>query len=235
MPEGYAHPELLVETDWLADHVDDRNLRIVDADYPAAYGRAHIPGAVGHRSENVYLKTKSGETFLMGPEQFAETMARMGIGDDTLVVAYDGSRSLLAARFWWALNYYGHSNAKVLNGGAHKWIAEGRPLTMAAPKIDPSATTFTPRADESVLATCELVRDAVGRDDTVLLDVRTEGEFTGANDRGNKRRGHVPGAVHLEWTSFMTDDDRKVFKPAAELREMLRAKGVTPDKNVYTY
>jgi thiosulfate/3-mercaptopyruvate sulfurtransferase len=171
----------------------------------------------------------------MGPEQFADTMAKMGIGDDTLVVTYDGSRSLLATRFWWALNYYGHASAKVLNGGAHKWIAEGRALTMVAPKLDTGTTTFTPRADESALATCELVRDGVGREDTVLLDVRTEGEFTGANDRGNKRRGHVPGAVHLEWTNFVTDDERKVFKPAAELRGMLRAGGVTPDKNVYTY
>src|SRR6476646_7749362 len=133
MAEGYAHPDLLVETDWLAEHLDDPNVRVIDADYPLAYGRAHIPGAVGQLSENVYLKTKPGETFLMGSEQFAETMSKMGIGDDTLVVAYDGNRGLLAARFWWALQRYGHPNAKLLNGGANKWIAEGRKLTTAAP------------------------------------------------------------------------------------------------------
>lgn len=233
MAEGYARPELLVETDWLAEHLDDPSIRIVDADYPQSYARAHIPGAVGHLSQNIYLKTADGETFIMGPEAFADTMSRMGIGDDTQVVAYCSHTSLYAARFWWSLRYYGHENVKILNGGWHKWLVEGRAATMDVPSVQ--RTTFTPRADESVRATCDLVRNGVGRDDTALLDVRTEAEWTGANDRGNKRRGHVPGAVHLEWTNFMTNDSTHVFKPAAELREMLRAKGVTPDKNVYTY
>ena len=233
--EGYAHPEMLVETEWLAERLSDPSIRIVDADYPAAYGRAHVPGAVGHLSDNVYLKTATGQTFLMGPQQFAETMAKMGIGEGTSVVVYDGYRSMLAARFWWALTHYGHRDVRVLNGGIHKWIAEGRPVTMTASKAGPPRDPFVARADDSVLATCEIVRDGIGRSDTVLLDVRTEDEFTGANGRGNKRTGHVPGAVHLEWVNFVTPDERKVFKPAAELREMLRAKGVTPDKNVYTY
>src|SRR5436305_14433460 len=193
MPEGYAHPELLVATDWLAAHLDDPNLRIVDADYPASYARAHIPGAVGHLGDNIYLKTANGETFLMGPEQFAETMAKMGIGDETLVVAYDSHQSLYAARFWWALQYYGHTNAKVLNGGWHKWLLEGRPATMAASKIDAARYTFTPRVDDSVVTSCELMKSAVRRDDSALLDVRTDGEWTGELERGNKRRGHVPG------------------------------------------
>lgn len=235
MAETYAHPELLVETDWLAAHLDRPNLRIVDADYPASYARAHIPGAVGHIGENIYLKTENGQTFLMGPEQFAETMAKMGIGDDTLVVAYDSHMSLYAARFWWALNYYGHTNAKVLNGGWHKWLLEGRPATMAVPRVDASAYTFTPRVDESVLTSCELLQSAIGRPDAAIIDVRTDGEWSGTLDRGNKRVGHVPGAVHIEWVNFMTPDDAHVFKPAAELREMLRAQGITPDKNVYTY
>lgn len=232
MADGYAHPEMLVETDWLAAHLDDPDLRIVDADYPASYARAHIPGAVGQPSQNIYLKTADGETFIMGPEPFAQTMATMGIGDDTSVVVYDSHSSLYAARFWWALHYYGHTSVRVLNGGWHTWLAEGRSATMSI--VKPPATMFTPRENAEVVATCELVQGAIGRADTVLLDVRTDAEYAGTNDRGNKRRGHVPGAVHLEWTSFMTEDTH-VFKPAAELREMLRARGVTPDKNVYTY
>jgi thiosulfate/3-mercaptopyruvate sulfurtransferase len=233
MLDAYARPEMLVETEWLAEHLSDPDLRIVDADYPASYARAHIPGAVGHVSQNIYLKTADGETFLMGPEQFAETMAKMGIGDRSAVVVYDSHTSLYAARFWWALTYYGHTNVRVLNGGWHKWLLEGRPATMDAASA--VAATFTPRADPAIVADCDLIRGAIGRDDAVILDVRTPGEWSGANDRGNSRRGHVPGAVHLEWTNFMTDDSRKVFKPAAELRDMLRARGVTPDKNVYTY
>jgi thiosulfate/3-mercaptopyruvate sulfurtransferase len=233
MAEDYGRPGMLVETDWLAAHLDDPTLRVVDADYPLAYGRAHIPGAVGHPSDNVYLKTATGQTHVMGPEQAAETLARMGIGDDTSVVVYDGTRSLLAARFWWVLTYYGHRDVRVLNGGFHKWLAEGRPATMARPTVAPA--TFTPRLDPEVLGTCELMKGEVGQDDAVFLDVRSDGEYQGTNTRGNKRAGHVPGAVHLEWTSFVTDDQTHVFKPAAELREMLRARGVSPDKRVYAY
>jgi thiosulfate/3-mercaptopyruvate sulfurtransferase len=220
---------MLVSTEWLEQHLGDPGLRIVDADQPLSYLRAHIPGAVGHLNANVYLKTADGETFLMGPDQFSETMSRMGIGDGTPVVAYDGQRGLLAARLWWAMRYYGHDDVRILNGGWNRWLSEGRPAVMTPTK--PAPATFTPRRREDALATCDLLRSA--GDGTVLLDVRTDGEWSGANDRGNKRRGHVPGAIHVEWTNFT--DDHHVFKPAAELREMLRAKGVTPDKNVYTY
>ena len=144
MAEAYACPDMLVETDWLAAHLEDPTLRVVDADYPHAYGRAHIPGAVGHLSDNAYLKTRTGEVHVMGPEQAAETFARMGIGDDTSVVVYDGDRSRLATRFWWVLTYYGHRDVRVLNGGFDRWLAEGRPLTMARPTVAPA--TFTPRA-----------------------------------------------------------------------------------------
>jgi thiosulfate/3-mercaptopyruvate sulfurtransferase len=237
MAEGYARPELLVETEWLAEHLDDPGLRVVDADYPEAYARAHIPGAAGHPDENIYLKTARGETFLMGPEPFAAAMGALGIGDDTAVVVYDGHASLYAARLWWALAYYGHRNVRVLNGGWHKWLLEGRPATMARPRAIPGgeAGRFTPRVDPGILTDCPLLRSAIGREDAAILDVRTDAEWTGAEDRGNARRGRVPGAVHLEWVNFVTDDDRKVFKPAPELREMLGALGVTPDKDVHVY
>ncbi len=143
MVEGYTRPELLVEPDWLAEHLDDPGIRIVDADYPHGYAKAHIPGAVGQLDENIYLKTGNHETHLMGPEQFAETMARMGIGDDTLVVAYDNRMGVYAARLWWALSHYGHSGARILNGSWHRWLAEGRPITAAVPDV-PRAS-FTPR------------------------------------------------------------------------------------------
>lgn len=233
MAEAYARPDMLVETDWLAAHLDDPTLRLVDADYPPAYGRAHIPGAVGHLSDNAYLKTKTGDRFVMEPAQAAETFGRMGIGDDTSVVVYESSRTPLAARLWWVLNYFGHRDVRVLNGGFQKWLAEGRPVTMERPAVAPA--TFTPRLDPEVLGTCDLLKAAVGRDDTVFLDVRADGEYQGTVSRNNKRVGHVPGAVHIEWTNVLADNPPHVFKPAAELRELLRARGVTPDKNVYVY
>ncbi len=237
MSEGYARPELLAETEWLAEHLDDPGVRVVDADYPEAYTRAHIPGAVGLPDANIYLKTARGETFLMGPEPFAATMSALGIGDDTAVVVYDGRSSLYAARLWWTLAYFGHPNVRVLNGGWHKWLLEGRPVTMAPPGGRPVAGPgrFTPRVEPGLHTDCARLRSAIGRANAAILDVRTDAEWTGADDRRNARRGHVPGAVHLEWVNFVTDDDRRVFKPATELREMLGSLGVSPDREVYVY
>jgi thiosulfate/3-mercaptopyruvate sulfurtransferase len=178
-----------------------------------------------------FFKNPEDRRFIMKPEQFAATMSDMGIGDGTLVVSYDqGSNT--AARLWWCLNYYGHTAAKVLNGGWNVWLKEGRPVTMDVPKV--GATTFTPRPVESLLATAEYIMDHLDKPDVVVLDVRSDGEWEGTNSRGNKRAGRMPGAVHLEWTHNLTPDDEKRLKPAAELRAMFDAAGVTPDKEIVT-
>ena len=236
--ESYANPEMLVETDWLAAHLDDPSIRLVDADFPQGYARAHIPGAVGQAGLGPFLKTdesRSGEhgAFLLGPGEFADRMSRMGIGDGGLVVAYDNRMGSYAARLWWALNTYGFRNVKLLNGGWHKWIVEGRPVTTRVPRVEP--TSFTPRRDDSMYGTCDLLKAAIGRPDVAILDVRAEDEYAGRDDRGNRRRGHVPGAVHLEWTELVSTDDRRVFRPASELRRLLASRGVTPDKEVHLY
>lgn len=232
MPEqGYAHPEMLVTTEWLATHLHDTTIRIVDCDNRDAYRRAHIPGAVTFRGHN-YLKEKEGALYIMGPEQFAETMSALGIGDDTVVIAYDSFSGLYAARFWWALNYYGHTQVKVLNGGWDKWLTEGRPVTMAEPRT--AKVSFTPRAQEELIARWDYVRDSIGKPGRTLLDVRSDGEWTGENARGTKRGGRIPTAVHLEWLNYV-DSKTKEFKPAAELRAMFDSIGVKPESEVITY
>ncbi len=157
----------------------------------------------------------------------------MGIGDDTQVIAYDGFGGLYATRFWWVLSYYGHTNVKVLNGGWKKWFDEGRPVSLDS--AERREATFTPRANPDLLCTLDYGVSRVRNDDTVFLDVRSDEEWEGTNDRGNKRAGRVPGAVHLEWLNLVTDDRHQTFKPAAEVRAMLEPLGVTPDKNVITY
>jgi thiosulfate/3-mercaptopyruvate sulfurtransferase len=226
----YAHPEMLVDGEWLQAHLEDRNLRIVDCDPPDAYKRVHIPGAVNPNDN--FMKNPEDRRFIMTPEQYAAEMARLGIGDDTLVVSYDAAGTT-AGRFWWCLNYYGHPNAKVLNGGWNTWLKQGRPVTMALPQVAAS-TPFTPRANDAMYATAEHVMANLEKPGFVVLDVRSDGEWEGANMRGNKRQGHMPGAVHLEWTHNLTADDEKRWKDAAELKSMFEAAGVTPDKQVVT-
>ena len=229
---GYADSSIFVTTDWLADHIHDSNVRVVDTNYAEEYQKAHIPGAVGV-VDNYYKTSLEDRTHVQGPEQFAETMASLGINDDTIVVAADSHGGLYSMRLLWALNYYGHTQAKFLDGGLPKWIAEGRAVTTDVPSH--TAGRFTPKANRNIIALKEDVLAAIDDSNTVILDVRSDGERDGSNKRGGKRGGYIPNSVHLEWVNFHTGGDVPTIKSAQELRKMLSAVGVTADKNVITY
>jgi thiosulfate/3-mercaptopyruvate sulfurtransferase len=230
MSTAYAHPELLTETDWLTEHLDDPSIRIVDCDEFPAYQRLHIRGAIGLRTHH-YLKDPADEDHLMPPEQFEQVMSTHGIGSAHTVVAYDGMGGLYAARLWWALDYYGHSNCKVLNGGFGKWFEQGRPVTMEQPHVDRAQFKVRPGSD--CLCNIDEMRDAIGRDDVVIWDVRARAEYTGDDSRQNRRVGHIEGAVHLEWLDLTAPPARSgVLLPADEIRSKLEAAGITPEKQV---
>src|SRR5690606_10596867 len=125
-PMEYARPQLLAEPDWLAQHLDDPKVRVIDCATLEAYRRAHIPGAV-QLPVHFYIKDDGPPgadhgTFVMSPAAFEELMAKLGVSADTTVVTYDDNNALVASRLWWVLKYYGHTNAKVLNGGWHRWL-----------------------------------------------------------------------------------------------------------------
>lgn len=228
----YARPELLAEADWLEAHLDDPNVRVIDCATFELYQKAHIRNAVGLRV-NPVIKNADDTVHVMPPDQFAKLMGDLGVGPDTTVVTYDTAGGVPASRLWWALNYYGHANAKVLNGGWEKWFHEGRPVSREIPKV--SAATFTPVADESLLCPLDYGKTHVEDSKVLYLDVRSEGEWTGETTRGNKRSGHIPGAVHLEWSNFMNTEPNRTWKSAGELKALLDAAGVTPDREVITY
>ncbi len=232
----YAYPELLVDTEWLAQHLDDPTVRVVDCDSPDAYARAHIPGSLNLSHPMLpepqhYLKDPDDPIHVLPTDKFARVMGELGIGDDTLVVAYDDYKGRNAARLWWALGLYGHTNVKVVNGGWSEWLAEGRPVTNAA--VEYPKTTFTPAPTPEQIATCDYLLGCVDNPDVVILDVRSDEEWTGEDDRDNERAGHIPGAVHLEWLDFV--DERHLFKPADELQAMLATAGVKPEAEVITH
>ena len=229
---GFAHPEYLVDAEWVAGHLDDPDVVVVDGDVEAGYLRGHVPGAV-LVPDNYEKDPDTGRVHILPPDKFAAMCQNLGIGDATLVVAYDNNQSLYAARLWWALNYYGHSNVKVLDGGWRRWVAEGRPIAFDRPAPRAGAA-FTPQIDDSLMVKVDELKEACSLSDSLIWDVRSDGEYTGANDRGNKRAGHIPGAVHLEWFNVMERDSHR-FKPAEEIRQMLDAKGITPDKAVFAY
>jgi len=231
---GYTMPEVFVTTEWLSEHMSDPNVRIVDTDVPELYETGHIPGAV-NPVDHYYKTSLEDRTHIQGTEQFAKTMSDMGIGDDTIVVGYDRSGGVYSFRLMWALHYYGHTNVKFLDGGLPKWEAEGRAVTKDNVSFAGTANSFTPTANSEIFASRDSVLDAIDNDSTVLLDVRSDDEWSGENKRGGPRGGRIPGAVHFEWINFHTGGDVPVLRPANEIRKLLAEVGITPDKNVITY
>ena len=229
--KDYARPDLLVDTGWLTAHLADPGLRIVDAGVGAGgeprTGR--IPGSVS--PPHPFIKGTDDSRHVAPPDEAKAIIEELGIGTGTQVIVYDSARSLNAARFWWVLSYYGHTGVRILDGGFDKWSTEGRPVVTDA--ADPAPATFAPRANPSVLSTVGTLRAAIDDAGAAIWDTRSLGEYTGEVDRGNARAGHVPGAVHLEWSDLMAAD--ATFKPAAEMRSALEAIGITPGKAVHTY
>ena len=230
---GWARPELLAETAWLAEHLEDPDLVVVDCDLLPAYQRLHIPGAVWSRSR--YWKSDgldSGVHAIDDAEEFASIMGSLGISADSRVVAYDGSGGVYAARFWWTCRRFG-LEVQVLDGGLDRWRADGRPL--ANDNVRPAVATFlaTGPDDSSMCRLGDVTRDCELAEH-VFWDVRSEGEWTGQNTRGAKRGGRVPNAAHIEWLDALEHPVRTLKSPE-DLRRMLEAAGITPDKTVTTY
>ncbi len=233
MAGTYAAPDLLADTAWLAEHLGDPGMVIVEMGTKAEeFEAGHIPSAV--RCPSAQIKgTGDADPRLVAPPAEAKALFEsLGVGDGTLVVAYDRIRNRDASRLWWVLGYYGHANVKVLNGGWKKWVAEGRPAE-SGPGAPAAGATFTPTVHAEVGSTVEKLTAAIGRSDAVIWDIRTPEEFSGEADRGNARKGHVPGAVHLEWTDLVNDDD--TFKDAGELRALAAGLGITPETAVHVY
>lgn len=228
---AFANPQLLVETDWLAGHLDDPDVRVVDARDAEDYQAGHVPGAVSiPRSATFDPDAPRG---IVGqPEKVAALFGDRGIDEEIQVVVYDEGKSTAAARVFWTLEYYGHPQASLLNGGFNKWQAEGREVTTEEPEIAP--TTFTVEADPSKLSTKEEILEDIEEADAVILDARSPAEFRGDDVRA-KRGGHIPGAVNINWVENFTAEDVPVLKSAAELTRLYEAAGVTQDKRIHGY
>ncbi len=231
--QDYAHPELLAEPDWLWEHHDDPSVRIVDCASLAKYERAHIPGAVG-LPIHPWIKAQDEGVHVMGPETFAAHMSSLGVSDDITVVTYDDINTMFAARLWWVLTYYGHTNAKVLNGGWQRWISEGRPVTFHP--ATPSPKHFTPRPNEALICHLDYVLSKHQDPGIQVLDVLYEARYRGLeNPFANKRVGHIPRSLNLPIERFFTDDDRHMFKEASELRALLAGVGLSPENEIIVH
>ncbi len=232
---SYAYPEVLVSTQWVADHLNDSNVRLVEADVNTqAYDSGHIPGAV---CWNVYGDILKSDLSLIDQRALEALLSRSGIANDTMVVLYS-NRNVPAAMAFWFLKIYGHDRLHLMNGGRQKWIDEGRLMTTATPAITPTAYVAK-TLDASLRAHRNDVQESIGQADRVIVDVRNAQEYGGemfwpaAPPQEGERAGHVPGAAHIPFELALNEDG--TFKTVEELQALYIGQGVTADKEVITY
>jgi thiosulfate/3-mercaptopyruvate sulfurtransferase len=227
---SYAHPDQLVETDWVAAHARDANVRIVDM-RQSGYAEGHVPGAV-YLSPVAIRDSKNPPTFLPSPSAFQEMMARLGISDTTRVVVYDERGGIYAARLWWILNYFGHSNVALVNGGWVKWTAEQRATTADTPAVVPGV--FTPKPQPRWVATASDVVGAINKPGIKIVDARTTAEIEGKDLRNIKRGGFIESSIPVYWEDLL-DLPQRTFKSADELKQIYESRGILPSHEVITY
>jgi thiosulfate/3-mercaptopyruvate sulfurtransferase len=236
---GYARPELLVEPDWLAQHLHDPAVVIIDCDRPEMrMGRALIPNARILPIHPYFRDTETG-VGVATAAQTQEIMRGLGVNADTRVVLYDSEGGLLATRVWWALWYHGFENSAVLNGGYPGWVASRHPVVKEHAEVTPGNVTIDGSAtDPERIANCDVILPGVQNDEIVPLDVRAIEEWTGekpAPNESNKREGRIPGAIYVEWRDFVDWDNATRFKPGAEIARILEDLGVPRDKKIVPY
>lgn len=253
----YPNSKILVETDWLAAHLQDSNLRIVDMqETRESYLQGHIPGAVYVDMDEIVSAVKgvSKKIYLWPgakePEKIAEYCASWGadtgetnvelveekirdagIGNDTMVVVYDDAGGLYAAQLFWVLEIMGHDGVALLNGGIDRWKGEDWPLSRDVPWVEPGS--FNAHVKPGIVTDATWILKELQNAQVALLDVRSKAEYTGTA-KLSKRAGHIPGAINLEWSNAI-DSPTNTFKAQEELKNLLEGAGVTRDKTVVTY
>jgi thiosulfate/3-mercaptopyruvate sulfurtransferase len=234
---GYANSDALVSTEWVAEHLGEPGIRLIEVDVnPAAYGGGHIEGSVGWD----WRKDLQDPTVrdLASREALEARLGESGVTPDTTILLYGDNNNWFAAYAYWALKYYGHDNAKLINGGRVKWEAEGRPYTTEAPRVEPTQYRFPNEPREEIRAYRDQVLDAIGR--AGLVDVRSPAEFSGEllapenlPQEGAQRGGHIPTAVNVPWATAVKPDGS--FKDAGELRQIYGSRGIGADREVIAY
>jgi len=234
----YAHPESLVDTQWVAEHGNDANVRLVEVDVDtSAYEQGHIAGAVGWNWQSQLQQSLRRD--LISKEELDQLLGGSGIDNNTTVVLYGDNNNWFACWAFWQMKYYGHNDVRVMNGGRAKWEAEGRPLTTTA--ANASAKSYQAGSpNESIRAYRDQVLASVNAGNVALVDVRSADEYSGTllappnlPQEGSQRGGHIPGAASIPWGQAVSEDG--TFKSADDLRALYGGKGIDGSKDTVAY
>ena len=235
----YAHPEVLVTTEWVAQHLNDSNLRLIEVDVDtSAYEQGHIPGAAGWNWQTQLQDTVRRD--LADQRSFSQLLSNAGVKPETTVILYGDNNNWFAAWGFWQMKYYGHRDVRLMNGGRKKWLEEKRPLSTDVPKIQPTNYTVKTPPDASIRARRDDIFSVLERRSAAqLVDVRSTDEFTGkviappGMTETAQRGGHIPGAANVPWSQAVAEDG--TFKPVDALRELYERKGVDGKQEVIAY
>jgi thiosulfate/3-mercaptopyruvate sulfurtransferase len=234
----YAHPEVLVDSDWTEQHLDDPHVKTVEVDVDTkAYEEGHLPGAVGWNWQTQLSDPVRRD--VIQKTDLEKLLGESGIDNNTTVILYGDNNNWFATWAFWELKIYGHKDVRIMNGGRKKWLAEGRPLTKDAPDL--KKTTYRAKdPDFSLRAYLPDLSQRVGRaNGWSLVDVRSADEYSGkllsppGLPETCQRGGHIPGAHNVPWGKNVNEDG--TFKSPDELKTLYEPLGVTPDKNVVAY
>jgi thiosulfate/3-mercaptopyruvate sulfurtransferase len=233
----YAHPEALVDTEWVASHLKDDKVRIVEVDVDTTqYEKGHIPGAIGFNWQSQL--NDSIRRDIISQKDLEALLSASGIGNDDTIVLYGDNNNWFAAFAFWILKLYGHADVRLMNGGRKKWLDEQRETTTDVPSR--AKTTYHAKpADPKLRAFRPEVEESLGKPRVALVDVRSPQEFSGeviappGMSETAQRGGHIPGAQSVPWATAMREDN--TFKPVDELRKLYEPKGISSDKDVIAY
>lgn len=233
----YAHPEVLVSTEWVTAHANDPNVRVAEVDVDTkAYDEGHVPGAIGWAWNTQLCDTVRRD--ILSQQQFEELMSASGVKPDTTLVIYGDNNNWFAAWALWQAKIYGHADVRLMNGGRKKWLAEGRELSTTAPQVQ--RTSYRAKAaDLSLRAFLPQVQEASAKRTAGLVDVRSPQEFSGeilappGLPETCQRGGHVPGARSIPWGKACNEDG--TFKSPDELRQLYGSEGIDGSKPVIAY
>src|SRR5581483_3572512 len=235
---GYAKPDVLVDTEWVAQHRNDPKVKLVEVDVDtSAYRQGHVPGAIGWNwSTQLEDQTRRD---IPTKEDWEKLLSQSGISNDDTIIFYGDNHNWFAAFAYWIAKMYGHKNVKLMNGGRKKWELEKRDLVTEEPKVTPSQYKVQ-SVDMSLRALQPDVKAHIGKSGAALVDVRSPAEFTGevlappGLQETAQRGGHVPTATNIPWLQAVNEADG-TFKSPDELRQRYERDGITPDKDVIAY
>jgi thiosulfate/3-mercaptopyruvate sulfurtransferase len=235
----YANPNVLVDTKWVEEHINDNNVRVAEVDYDPKtnYFLGHIPNSVLFDWKNDINDPTTRN--ILSKESCLNLLQKSGINQDTTIVLYGDFNNWFAAFAFWVFEYYGIKNLKIMNGGRKKWLEEDRPISKEVPTF--SKGNITPsEPNTSLRAFLDQVKESLKSEKTVRVDVRSPQEFSGQitappeyPTEHAQRGGHIPKSANIPWGKAVKEDG--TFKSAEELNDLYKAQGITPDKEVITY